>query len=316
MVRFVSEAPLPASGGEGYQGLAFDGCRYILTARCGCAAVILDRELCPVETVRTRRDYTALCWDPGREGFWALSGDCKTALFRLDRGAQEVDRLCLDWAADGVAFCCDTGCLLVFSGDALREVDPESGQSALLCRTRGLILSVVCLPPYLLVRVLRRGAVYVLLLSRGGEVLGETRDRMLPGAAALAPDPCTGQLLALTHKHGCYPHLLRLCLREDIAGCLWPCSHWCRECGEDCGDGCEDILRSVAQVECAVAHILHAEGEKLQTAMARCAPPRELLRLNDSVQRTILYVTQLEQVLLAKLEAVRDCGCGGCGETP
>jgi hypothetical protein len=58
--------------------------------------------------------------------------------------------------------------------------------------------------------------------------------------------------------------------------------------------------------EAGLAHILNAEGEKLQKAVALACSVDDLLKINKSVVTTINSVTQLEQVLLAKLQAVVD----------
>ncbi len=326
MFSFDSGSPLPVSGGETYRGAAFDGCRYYLTVRCGCVAVVLDRDLRLEKRVETRRPYTALCYDPRRGCFWAASDQCRSALFQLDRDLQEIDRLCLDFPGCGlltsVSFCCGSGLLLLSRGNQLLEADPADGTVRLLREEpeSTLILAAACLPPYIFLSVLRGGKACLLLAACDGTVLAEEPAPPAP-ADALLPVPCCPgprgySLLLLANKHGCYPRLFRACLNEEITASLCPCS-WelCRTCEEDrpcpAPCACTDILESIALEEAAIAHILNAEGEKLQKAAASAAPC-ELLSVNASVQRTIRSVTQLEQVLLSKLESLREicCPCG------
>ncbi|MFR3389291.1 MAG: hypothetical protein ACLTT1_00360 [[Clostridium] scindens] len=66
------------------------------------------------------------------------------------------------------------------------------------------------------------------------------------------------------------------------------------------------MIESIARAECALAHILNAEGEKLQKAVEIADNICELLEINQSVNKTITKITFLEQVLYAKLEAVSD----------
>ncbi|MEG2176693.1 MAG: hypothetical protein RRY97_07430, partial [Oscillibacter sp.] len=68
-----------------------------------------------------------------------------------------------------------------------------------------------------------------------------------------------------------------------------------------------DIMESIALEQCALSHILNAEGEKLQKAIACADDLDELLCVNHSVEQTITKVTQLEHVLYAKLAALTDC---------
>lgn len=96
----------------------------------------------------------------------------------------------------------------------------------------------------------------------------------------------------------------------------------CRACRkkEKCSDDCcteQSICRlieSIALEEAGLAHILNAEGEKLQKAVKLACSINDLLKVNQSIIRTINSVTQLEQALLAKLQAaidLRDHPCCG-----
>ncbi len=64
-----------------------------------------------------------------------------------------------------------------------------------------------------------------------------------------------------------------------------------------------DLIQSVALQETALAHILNAEGEKMQAVIATPdVTPDKLLTLNSSVNRLVNSVTRLEMMLQAKLE--------------
>ena len=86
------------------------------------------------------------------------------------------------------------------------------------------------------------------------------------------------------------------------------------DCDSDCDCNCNScsdaacaILKSIAKTENALAHILNAEGEKLQKAIELADNICDLLKVNQSVQQTVTKVTFLEQVLYAKLEALECC---------
>lgn len=80
------------------------------------------------------------------------------------------------------------------------------------------------------------------------------------------------------------------------------------------GCGAYEIIHSIALEEAGIAHILNAEGEKLQRAVAESTSIEELLCVNDSVRRTIVQITQLEGQLYAKLETAFSCdhSCSDC----
>ena len=110
----------------------------------------------------------------------------------------------------------------------------------------------------------------------------------------------------------------KCCCNPDC-NCSSKCS--CRpdyDCNSDCDSDCDcncnscsdaacAILKSIAKTENALAHILNAEGEKLQKAIELADNICDLLKVNQSVQQTVTKVTFLEQVLYAKLEALECC---------
>lgn len=322
MFSFDSESPLPVSGEETYQGLAFDGCQFYLPIRCDCAVAVLDSALCFTETVITRRPYTAICFDPCRDCFWAISDPCQPTLFRLNRWLQEIDRL--EFRPEGrcpgpftgVSFCCESLNLLVSYGNQLLEVNPDTADAIFLCQAQdcSLILTVVCLPPFILFYALQGRTAHFVLASRDGKILDMKKARKGLSILAMVLDPCTFDLLLLANKHRCYPYLLRARLCNRLLDDLCPCN---RDLYSRCKQACpcpppcsrETVLESIALVEASIAHILNAEGEKLQKVIETSKSSCELLQVNESVQRTILYATQLEQLLLSKLEALRSLSC-------
>lgn len=71
-----------------------------------------------------------------------------------------------------------------------------------------------------------------------------------------------------------------------------------------------DIIESVALQETALAHILNAEGEKLQRVIDQHnVGDAQLLQFNQSVEQTIRAVAQLDVILQGKLQLFRHCLC-------
>ena len=103
------------------------------------------------------------------------------------------------------------------------------------------------------------------------------------------------------------------CSCRPDCDCNCDCDSSC-DCDSDCDCNCNScsdaacaILKSIAKTENALAHILNAEGEKLQKAIELADNICDLLKVNQSVQNTVTKVTFLEQVLYAKLEALECC---------
>ena len=66
-----------------------------------------------------------------------------------------------------------------------------------------------------------------------------------------------------------------------------------------------DLIESIALEETALSHILNAEGEKIQAALAAaCTDVSKLLEVNDSVTDMVHAVSNLEIILKDKLEFV------------
>lgn len=103
------------------------------------------------------------------------------------------------------------------------------------------------------------------------------------------------------------------CSCRPDCDCNCDCDSSC-DCDSDCDCNCNScsdaacaILKSIAKTENALAHILNAEGKKLQKAIELADNICDLLKVNQSVQQTVTKVTFLEQVLYAKLEALECC---------
>ncbi len=74
-----------------------------------------------------------------------------------------------------------------------------------------------------------------------------------------------------------------------------------------------DLIESVALQQAALAHILNAEGEKLQHVIAsECATPELLLETNKSVRAMVDSVAKIEMILQYKLGLFEDCLCEPC----
>ncbi len=72
------------------------------------------------------------------------------------------------------------------------------------------------------------------------------------------------------------------------------------------------LLQSIALEEAALAHILNAEGEKLQKVISMDCNHKDLIEINKSVEDMVDKITSLEMVLKSKLELITpildDCG--------
>jgi hypothetical protein len=96
-----------------------------------------------------------------------------------------------------------------------------------------------------------------------------------------------------------------------------------------CGPSCEviemcptcqavtDLLESIALQEAGLAHIINAEGEKIQTALSiENVSIADLVAINQSVSDVLTKVIKLEMMLEFKLEEVNKLECLNCPLCP
>ena len=321
MFKLISQRSLPCACSPSYRGLAWDGCRFYLTIAGQRAVQPLDARLLPGERIETCRPYSALCFDSKERCFWAASDECPAVLFRLDAQFRETDCLrlrdCGPGVVAGVSFQCCENRLLVAFADRTALVEKDGGLVRCTRSTRW-ILGALSLCPYTLVWSTAEGKTLVRLTDCRGQTQSECRLPRSVCVEAAVFDPCAGgcRFYALARRHGCRPVLLE-CMLEDEGVCasLCPCNWALCRCPprpeEPCG--CGDVLESIALTEAALAHILNAEGEKLQKIISCTCDPQTLLAFNESVNVTLVNATCLEQVLVRKLEALKGLCPQGCG---
>lgn len=338
MFQIKCETPLPSERQDRYKGLAYDGCRFYLTAYCTPEILQLDEQFHKTRTIRTNRCYTYLCYDPVAHCFWAAAEKCLFTLYRLSECFEELECIplrapgCRDGVVTGLSRDCCTGELVAAFASCLVRVDPCRPSAAHVCYTadRDWIAGVLSLCPYTLFCAMGAKKQTIRILTHSGAVAGEVA--MPAGctleAAVFAPcgEECpVCRFCALITKCGGYPYLLECqpeygSLCEQISGCNF------RICRKDCHSGgphrpcdsresCCEVLESVALVETSIAHILNAEGEKLQKAIASTSDVCKLLEVNESVRKTIEKATHMEGILYDKMNALRDlCGPDGLCE--
>jgi len=66
------------------------------------------------------------------------------------------------------------------------------------------------------------------------------------------------------------------------------------------------IMGSIALEEAALAHIMNAEGEKIQAAIANTSDVNKMIEVNASVADMLKNVNEVERTLLAKLQLLVD----------
>ncbi|MEG2072751.1 MAG: hypothetical protein RRY47_06160 [Oscillospiraceae bacterium] len=337
-LQIACERPMPNRCGCKFRGIAFDGCYFYLTNPSLCEIIRLDREFCETACFEVQRPYTSICFDLGRECFWAATDDCCRLIFKLDLQMVETDCITLPGfdkcggLITGLSSNCENNRLLISFPNCLVELDPDCPRKCRLLQTAcsAWNTGVCSVSPCYLLNEAREVTRYISIYDGGGELL--CRYETPPGYAveAMVFCPCTRHcdnrlhFYLLVTKNGCYPYILDWtpdCPELQICHCNFQICN--RKCPHEPQDrhACTDIMESIALIEAALSHILNAEGEKLQKVIAVTDDVEEILCVNRAINDTITNVTHLEIILHNKLEAVKGC-CfplceeGDCGKKP
>ena len=76
-----------------------------------------------------------------------------------------------------------------------------------------------------------------------------------------------------------------------------------------------DIIESIALEECAISHILNAEGEELQKVVCfRDLCVEDIVTVNRSLCELIKDIDVLECTLKDKLKLFENCICSDCND--
>ena len=70
-----------------------------------------------------------------------------------------------------------------------------------------------------------------------------------------------------------------------------------------------DVIESIALEEAGLAHIINAEGEKIQKALELANNINDLIDINSSVKDTLTNVIKLQMLLQFKLEEIGKFHC-------
>ncbi|MEG1776883.1 MAG: hypothetical protein RR367_10255 [Clostridia bacterium] len=307
--------PLKGNSPYPYVGIAYDGYSFYLTLPQCCQVHRYDHDLCYVDCIHTQDAYVSLCYDFKDHCFWALCAKVPNQLYKLDCSFRQIGsitpRLCDEapLCLTGVAYHMRRNTLLLSFGGGIGEVEKAEH------------------PPITLLQAAPPCTEFTCVESAEGCYLYGYQDAQEQGICVSSPCDHLPACCTIPKKYqlwdmaalpmaycgsiGQKVYLLTVlneCASYIIEGTLC-CSSETPPNPCDRAQGCNDLLESVALMEAALAHILNAEGEKIQKVVATEKSCRDILLANDSVLRTLVGVTHMEQILYDKLTLIKAICC-------
>ena len=251
----------------------------------------------------TARKYDFMCYDYRDDTYYAACAGSGKNIYKLSRDFNEIDCIRIEvpravGKLTDISYDCINDRIIAAYTLGIYAVDKFTGEVDELYRPvcdwimginkcRGLYFAVV----------LRCHKYMIVIYDERFSELG-----ILPFCEHELPvnviDCSDGYVDCLIRKRGRYYFIYRIELPVNIRCSCQVRRRHCRDCREEV---CADVVESVARVECALSHILNAEGEKLQKIIACSDDLETILCANEKVNDTLLSITQLEQVLYNKL---------------
>lgn len=294
-------------------GMAFADNRFYVTTKNSKTISVFDCRMKLCEEICAEREYNSICFDSEECCFWASSAKCLGRIFKLDMCFAEIDCLAFNSCGviTGVSYYCEDDTFAIVSYGRVYKLC-KCGELLPVDICKNDACGVAAAAPWLIVTSLQ-GCQQVVRAMRYDIVVAEfciPRGEYIE--AIVFADACNcAEFYCLVTNRGGFSRICRCNLPIDLD---------VFECNFNIGKGCvekhcrkhkayckADVIESVALVEAALAHILNAEGEKIQKIVATSCDPEVLLAVNKSVRETIIAATHLEHVLYDKLGLVEDC---------
>ncbi|MCL2703098.1 MAG: hypothetical protein FWE91_05780 [Defluviitaleaceae bacterium] len=325
MLHPSSVIEIPSDNRQTFRGITFDGCFFYMTVPRECAIYKFNREFEVVNVVKVDKPYTAICYDASEKVLWAAT-DKPDVIYKLNRGLKEIGQLHIKTDKKlcdpivGLSYDCKKNVLLAAYLDFIAEISKKNGCVHMLnADCPGDYSAVLSIAPYYAVvcqnTCKNKKRQDILFYTDEGCLIRHLYIDAKYKIVNLLFYPCKTknksdfELIILASDICGRPVILRYAMK--VCGMNPDCCNYkvCKEKCEDdddktCDQACNDLLQSVALVEAALAHILNAEGEKLQKATSIAKTTCELLEVNKSISNAIVGAAHLEFLLLQKLEVI------------
>lgn len=307
-----------------YKGTAFDGEFLYLTLPQENNIHKFNMDFALIGCYAVNRPFAAICYDNTENCFWASDVKLNNTIYKLSRNMEEIgcikigkfEKSCSKIL--GLSYSNETNTILVAFMDFIAEIS-KSGQIVRILKeiNTGSFSSVLAISPYFAVVQICEHTQNIDIFSFDGDLIKSYKFSSTFIIEDVIFDPYSEKeegkinIIILARKHNSCPNLFKCTIEScdmNLHTCNFECCRKPNKCEKECEkdkDRCVcDLIESIALVEASIAHILNAEGEKIQKAVKIARNVCELIEIDKSVNKTITNITFLEQVLFAKLQTV------------
>ena len=342
-VQVVSNQPIIADCSVLYNCMAFDGkYLYFLDPTSG-KIYIYNLSLEYLSCKQPCKKYKYICYDCNEKCFWAYSSYSYKKIYKLDECFNEIDYIYINKTNSmcdtviGISnnYCNET--LLISYRDEIIEVDKKTGSKIKIILPKssyeyGPITYSCGDYAYLC----EKGSLQSVCFSKTDEkniikcFLDEKYIIKDIESVIYEKDFCTFkyiQVLAL--KNFKYHYIIKLKIIDpyELSSYIEPFEDEIKEtqqqkahsnCGcknyiscvknnkDDCEKNLSNVVGSIALIEASLANILNAESEKIQNTLCKTEDVSDILKVNESVSKTIKNISHLEHMLYSKLELAKE----------
>lgn len=299
-----------------YNSVTFDGCYYYFTLICKMLVVQMDTDFNIVKVFDTYKKYDKIIYDPVLECFWATRSKGCRFIYKLDSNFIETADICVRGysgrgAINGLSYDCLNDKIIVSFPQAIVSVDKSTGESTTLQTSyHDWYTNVICVHPFFLAYTVSTDGEKVRRYKEVDGVLELRATSDMPynfnmegitftTVTENGDDEDVDVVFGILTRHDCDSYLLTRTLSFDE---ICSCNSWVNDtnCSDDC-DCCEEVcslIEAIALVETGISHVLNAEGEKIQYAIANASTLTELVDINNSVTATVEKITELELAIV------------------
>ncbi|MGL5649450.1 MAG: hypothetical protein ACRDDY_16535 [Clostridium sp.] len=301
--------------------IAFDGENYFYTIKNKLEIIKVNEFFIVKKRYYTNKEYNVICYDWDEKCFFVASIFYEDRIFKLDLNMKEIDCIKINLnkkQVTGISYDCMNKKLIISLNNEVISLCKKSLEITRLYSTeKENIKGVLSVAPIIILTILSEECYKILVLTAEKKCIGKYSISKRGKIINLLSDPCMKKKILMFIKDR---NNIFVCdcieISQKVKCKMNRCNNKiCEKKKEkDEKDVCSDVIESIALVEAAISHVLNAEGEKIQKVLAETDDISEILIVNKEVNKTIISLTHLEQILYEKLSRIIDSGlcCNKC----